>query len=572
MNMRADAAATLAMQAPEPGAIGIIEVREARALAASSQRSIVEVLEERSGLGADAFTRALAHTLGYRALTMADLNVLVPAFDVLPFPLALERGCVLFSEPGGQLLLAVGDPFDRDLNAWAQTRIAADFTTCLVHHADLTAYMSRHEETLRAMDSVLPDASKATSDGARVEDLSFKTIREDTSQIVKLVHSTLYDAFKLEASDIHLESNAGGLVIKYRVDGVLTTAGSMAGAELAEQVISRIKVMSELDISERSVPQDGRFKIGVRGREVDCRVSIMPSIFGEDAVVRILDKQSLSDHIKGLRLSYLGFNDHNIAEVRRLSSEPYGMLLVTGPTGSGKTTTLYAAISEINHGQDKIITIEDPVEYQLPGVLQIPVNEKKGLTFARGLRSILRHDPDKIMVGEIRDAETAQIAVQSALTGHLVFTTVHANNVFDVIGRFVHMGVDPYMFVSAMNGVLAQRLVRVNCTHCLEEERPDDQLIADSGLSIEQVEGFAFKGGRGCGHCRGTGFKGRRAIGEILRLNDEIRELIVARAPMRRIRDAAIKNGTRLLRDGAIELVKTGESTLQEINRVTFVG
>jgi general secretion pathway protein E len=275
--------------------------------------------------------------------------------------------------------------------------------------------------------------------------------------------------------------------------------------------------------------------------------------------------------MKGLRLDYLGFDERNMAEVRRLSREPYGMLLVTGPTGSGKTTTLYAAISEINHGQDKIITIEDPVEYQLPGVLQIPVNEKKGLTFARGLRSILRHDPDKIMVGEIRDAETAQIAVQSALTGHLVFTTVHANNVFDVIGRFAHMGVDPYMFVSALNGVLAQRLVRVNCTHCAAAERPGDQLIADSGLSAEQAQGFEFRSGRGCGHCRGTGFKGRKAIAEILYLNDEIRELIIGKQPIRLIRAAALRNGTRFLRDGALDMVVRGETTLQEINRVTQV-
>jgi len=571
MNRRADAAVGLSMQACGPEPFDMIQLREARALATGSQRGVVEVLEERSGLAAEAFTQAMAKTLGYRALTMVDLHALEAAFDLLPFPLAQERGCVLFRDADGQLLLAVGDPLDRDLHTWAQARIAAAFATCVVHHADLAAYLGRHEETLRAMDSVLPDATKAANHGAPVEDLSFKSIREDTSQIVKLVHSTLYDAFKLEASDIHLESTAGGLAIKYRVDGVLTTAGTLAGAEVAEQVISRIKVMSELDISERRVPQDGRFKIGVRGREVDCRVSVMPSIFGEDAVVRILDKQTLSDQINGLRLSFLGFDERSVAEVRRLSSEPHGMLLVTGPTGSGKTTTLYAAISEINHGKDKIITIEDPVEYQLSGVLQIPVNEKKGLTFARGLRSILRHDPDKIMVGEIRDAETAQIAVQSALTGHLVFTTVHANNVFDVIGRFVHMGVDPYMFVSALNGVLAQRLVRVNCTHCAEDERPDPQLVADSGLTGEQVADFAFKTGRGCGHCRGTGFKGRRAIGEILRLNDEIRELIVAREPMRCIRDAAIRGGTRFLREAAIDLVRTGETTLQEINRVTFV-
>jgi len=561
------------MNAVESTRVGFTgaEIREARALAASSRRRFTEVLEERSALEPEAYTQAVAKTLGYPTLTMAELRALQPAFDVLPFPVALERGCVLFRAGENRLVLAVGDAFDRDLHDWADTRIAQSFDTCLVHPADLAAYLARHEETLRAMDSLLPDAEKATGGDAPVEDLSFKTISEDTSPVVKLVHSTLYDAFKVAASDIHLESGAAGLVIKYRVDGVLTTAGSMPGTDVAEQVISRIKVMSELDIAERRVPQDGRFKIGVRGRAVDCRVSIMPSIFGEDAVVRILDKQALSDQMKGLRLNYLGFDERSVAQVRRLSAEPYGMLLVTGPTGSGKTTTLYAAISEINNGLDKIITIEDPVEYQLPGVLQIPVNEKKQLTFARGLRSILRHDPDKIMVGEIRDPETAQIAVQSALTGHLVFTTVHANNVFDVIGRFVHMGVDPYSFVSAMNGILAQRLVRLTCVHCAVEERPDDQLIADSGLAAGELDGFVFRTGHGCGHCRGTGYKGRRAIGEILLLNDEIRELIVARAPIRTIRDAAVKQGTRFLRDSAMDLVRTGETNLQEINRVTFV-
>ncbi len=571
MNMRDSTVEQFSVTLAPATTIDLTQVRAARALAAASNRRVIEVLEESCGLDAETFTRCLADLLGYDALTMTQLHALEAAFDKLPFAQALERHCTLFRDSDGQLLLAMGDPLDRDLHTWAQARIDADFVVCVVHHADLSAYLSRFEETLRAVDSALPDATKAAKGAARTEELSFKSIREDTSQIVKLVHSTLYDAFRLEASDIHVESNAAGLAIKYRVDGVLTTAVALAGAEVAEQVMSRIKVMSELDISERRVPQDGRFKIGVHGREVDCRVSVMPSIFGEDAVIRILDKQTLSDQIKGLRLDYLGFDERDVADVRRLSSEPYGMLLVTGPTGSGKTTTLYAAISEINHGQDKIITIEDPVEYQLPGVLQIPVNEKKGLTFARGLRSILRHDPDKIMVGEIRDAETAQIAVQSALTGHLVFTTVHANNVFDVIGRFVHMGVDPYMFVSALNGVVAQRLVRVNCTHCSEPEQPAPQLLLDSGLSLAQAEGFAFSHGRGCGHCRGTGFKGRRAIGEVLRLNDEIRELIVAREPIRRIREAAIRGGTRFLREAAVDLVRSGATTLQEINRVTFV-
>ena len=389
--------------------------------------------------------------------------------------------------------------------------------------------------------------------------------------MVRLVNSTLYDALKTGASDIHLETVANGLVIKYRIDGVLSQIGTMPRLDFSEQVISRIKVMSELDIAERRVPQDGRFKVSMNGRDIDFRVSIMPSIFGEDAVLRILDKQALSDQVKGLRLDFLGLYAQSMREMRKLSNEPYGMVLVTGPTGSGKTTTLYAAITEINHGHDKIITIEDPVEYQLPGVLQIPVNEKKGLTFARGLRSILRHDPDKIMVGEIRDPETAQIAVQAALTGHLVFTTVHANNVFDVIGRFMHMGVDPYSFVSALNGVLAQRLVRISCPHCSVPDTPSDELLTDAGLTRQDTANYNFRVSNGCGQCRGSGFKGRKAISEILNLNDEIRELIVAREPIRKIKDAARRNGTRFLREAALALVANGETTLLEINRVTFV-
>jgi general secretion pathway protein E len=387
--------------------------------------------------------------------------------------------------------------------------------------------------------------------------------------VVRLVHSTLFDALRAGASDIHLETGAAGLAIKYRVDGVLAAIGSVAGAGLSEQVISRIKVMAELDIAERRVPQDGRFKVAVRGREVDFRVSVMPSIFGEDAVLRVLDKQALSDQIKGLRLELLGFDAAAIVTMRGLARQPYGMVLVTGPTGSGKTTTLYAAIGEINDGLDKIVTIEDPVEYQLPGVLQIPVNEKKGLTFARGLRSILRHDPDKIMVGEIRDPETAQIAVQSALTGHLVFTTVHANSVFDVIGRFLHMGVDPYSFVSALNGIVAQRLVRVNCRHCARAQQPDPALLAASGIDAAQAARMRLSAGEGCVECRGTGYRGRKAIGELLVMNDELRELIDARAPARQVREAALRNGTRLLRDSAIDMAARGETTLQEINRVT---
>ncbi|HLU76417.1 MAG TPA: GspE/PulE family protein, partial [Burkholderiales bacterium] len=433
------------------------DIDAARKLAASRASTITAALDELSGLPADVFTGRLGVTMHYPVVSMEDLHRWTPAFDLLPFPEALRAQMLLFRNDADRLCLVLGDPFATDQIAWAEERIAQNFDWVLAHHADVAAYLARQEESLSAVEAILPAAMAVTADASGVENLSFLSITEDTSQVVRLVRSTLYDALKTEASDIHLETGPTGLGIKYRIDGVLVYIGSLPGLELAEQVISRVKVMAELDISERRVPQDGRFKVSVRGREIDFRVSIMPSIFGEDAVLRILDKQQLADEASGLTLDSIGFDPDARTIVRQLASEPYGMLLITGPTGSGKTTTLYAAISEINQGRDKIITIEDPVEYQLPGVLQIPVNEKKGLTFARGLRSILRHDPDRVMVGEIRDPETAQIAIQAALTGHLVFTTVHANNVFDVLGRFTHMGVDTYSFAAALNGVVAQR-------------------------------------------------------------------------------------------------------------------
>jgi general secretion pathway protein E len=410
------------------------------------------------------------------------------------------------------------------------------------------------------------------ADSGRVEDLSLKAIGDESSEVVRLVRSTLRDALMIGASDIHMETLPTGLAIKFRIDGILSQMKLIQDTAQAEQAIARVKVLAELDITERRVPQDGRFKALERGRAVDFRVSIMPSIYGEDAVLRVLDKQSLYEQTQQqLSLDSLGFEGDEVKRLRRLSREPYGMLLVTGPTGSGKTTTLYAAISEINTGQDKIVTIEDPVEYQLAGVLQIPVNEKKGLTFARGLRSILRHDPDKIMVGEIRDPETANIAVQSALTGHLVFTSVHANNVFDVIGRFMHMNVDLYGFVSALNAILAQRLVRVVCPHCAVPFSPDKELLVESNLDEKQVKGWKFMHGKGCRECRGSGYKGRNAIAELMILNDELRELITGRAPVRQLKEAAQRSGTRFLRDAAFDAVRQGKTTLQEINRVTFV-
>src|SRR5207237_1246066 len=436
---------------------------------------------------------------------------------------------------------------------------------------EITAYVAKFEQGLRAMDVAALGSEGEKVVDTDIENLSLASISADSSPVVKLVHSTVYDALKAGASDIHLETRPGGLEVRYRLDGVLVHVVTLGGTDLCEQVISRVKVMSELDIADRRVPQDGRFRLALKGRPIDFRVSVMPSVHGEDAVLRILDKQALTDELQGLRLDALGFQGDVVKRLRRLSELPYGMLLVTGPTGSGKTTTRYAAISEPNTGRDKIVTIEDPVEYQLPGVLQIPVNEKKGLTFARGLRSILRHDPDKIMVGEIRDPETAQIAIQSALTGHLVFTTVDANNVFDVVSRFVHMGVDSHGFVSALSAVMAQRLVRIVCEQCSEAYMPSRELLEESHVPIVTSASYKFRKGRGCGHCRGTGYHGRKAVGELMVLNDEIREAIVSRVPVRQLKELAHQAGVRLIRTAALDLVRRGQTTVEEVNRVTIM-
>jgi general secretion pathway protein E len=548
--------------------IDATDIAAARASAAG--RRVVDVLEERLALQPDEFAARLAATFRFQPMRMEDLRRLDPAFDAVPFSECSQKGCVVLRDPQHGLLVATDDPFSAEQEAWAAERLREPFAWRLVHRGDLVAYLASHEETMRALDSLREEAAVGGEAERAIEDLSLKSISDESSEVVRLVRSTLRDALKLGASDIHLESLAAGLQIKFRIDGILSPIKLIEDRAQAEQAIARVKVLAELDITERRVPQDGRFKAAERARAVDFRVSIMPSIHGEDAVLRILDKQSLYEATQQqLSLDSLGFEERDIKALRRLSREPYGMLLVTGPTGSGKTTTLYAAITEINSGQDKIVTIEDPVEYQLPGVLQIPVNEKKGLTFAKGLRSILRHDPDKIMVGEIRDPETANIAVQSALTGHLVFTTVHANNVFDVIGRAMHMNVDLYGFVSALNAIVAQRLVRLVCTHCAEPDSPSAELLQESGIA--DPRGYKFVKGKGCRECRGAGYRGRRAIAELLILTDEIRELIVSRAPVRHLKDAAARNGTRFLRDAALDAVRRGDTTLQEINRVTFV-
>lgn len=560
--------------------ISASQIKQAKLQAQLQQRRVIEVLEELTGDAQEPFLQRLSATLHYSAISMKELHGMTAAFEVIPFATAQQKECLAFyadadfadSKQHKSLILVFADPFNESLQEWAQEAVKQTCTCRLAHRSDIAAFLAKHEETMRAMDGLHDGGHGATADtDEAVANLSLKSINEDTNPIIKLINSTLYDALKVGASDIHLECSNTGLAVKYRIDGVMANIGGVQGTDNADQAISRVKVMAQLDISERRIPQDGRFKVVVQGREVDFRVSIMPSVFGEDAVLRVLDRKALSEQAQGLSLQALGFDAKTIAQFRKLASEPYGMVLVTGPTGSGKTTSLYAAISEVNTGHDKIITIEDPVEYQLPGVLQIPVNEKKGLTFARGLRSILRHDPDKIMVGEIRDAETAQIAVQAALTGHLVFTTVHANNVLDVIGRFMHMGVDPYNFVSAMNGIIAQRLIRGICPHCAEDYEPDAQLLEESGITPSMAAGMNFKFAKGCGHCRGTGYKGRKAVAELLILNDELREMIVAREPIRKLKEAAKRSGMTTIRESAIQAVGNGITTLQEINRVTFI-
>jgi general secretion pathway protein E len=549
-------------------------VLAARTMSLQSDRPVLDLLADSAGITTSEIARLLASQLGFQFFGAPEIYALKHDFEVISYAEANARRCISLRREDGRLWIVCDDPWNSLLRNWVEDMVVEPFVWVLIEPALLTDLLVIGERALKALTTLVADENVQGVQGRHqsdAEDISLIRISEDSSPILRFVNSTLYDALKSGASDIHFEMTGIGLTVKYRLDGVLVSADAPRVTDAAEQVISRLKVMAELDIAERRVPQDGRFRVSINRRDVDFRVSIMPSIHGEDAVLRILDKHGLVDDRGGLHVEALGIDGDSRVVVRKLAREPYGMLLVTGPTGSGKTTTLYAVINEINDGRDKIVTIEDPVEYQLNGVLQIPVNERKGLTFARGLRSILRHDPDKILVGEIRDSETAQIAVQAALTGHQVFTTVHANNVFDVIGRFIHMQVEPYSFVSALNGIMAQRLVRVNCPNCVTDFVPDNTLISESGLSTAGLIGFRFRKGTGCAQCRGTGFKGRKAIAEVLVLNETIRELIVARSPFRELRLAAQASGTVFLREQALSLVKNGETTLDEINRVTLV-
>ncbi len=553
---------------PESNTIECADVEKTIVSASEESRDVLEALGEQFGEDEEQLTRVLGEIFDYRTLNSHELMKLTPDFESLSLAQSREQQCVLALVSDKQTAI-ICDPFDQNIRPWMESRFPGALQWVLVSPGNMSAFIARQEQSTRAMDSAIQTTGVITDSDSDIENLSLASISQDSSPVVKLVHSTLYDALRAGASDIHMESGNGALEIRYRIDGVLAHVANASGTDIAEQVISRIKVMSELDIAERRIPQDGRFKSAYEGRAIDFRVSIMPSSYGEDAVLRVLDKQAVTDQMTELSLDSLGFASCTVESLRKLSDRPYGMLLVTGPTGSGKTTTLYGAISETNSGLGKIVTIEDPVEYQLPGVLQIPVNEKKGLTFARGLRSILRHDPDKIMVGEIRDPETAQIAIQSALTGHLVFTTVHANNVFDVLSRFLHMGVDAYSFVSALNGILAQRLLRIVCQNCGEKIEPTREMLEATGEPLELARSFNWRAGEGCGECRGTGYRGRKAVGELLVLDDELREAIIGRAPVRKLKELAQAGGVQFIRTAALNLVRDGLTTMEEVDRVT---
>jgi general secretion pathway protein E len=529
----------------------------------------ITFVAERTGESRESLLLAAARLASYPVLEGKGVWPIAPNFRLLPYIQMVEHCVMVGTDNAGRECAVLGSPCDVEASATLARLNLQFYEVYLADPLLLRIELERHEGAISAVaDAVgLDQAIEQTRDGSA--DMTLGSIKDEASPAVRLINSTIFDALRAEASDIHLESVPHGLVVKFRIDGVLNRIATVSNTALAAQAIARIKVLADLDIAEKRIPQDGRFRVAAKGRDIDIRVSVIPSIHGEDAVLRVLDKKALIDQVQRLTLDSLGFDTGTMRIMRRLASEPYGMMLVTGPTGSGKTTTLYAALTEINRGEDKVITIEDPVEYQLPGVLQIPVNEKKGLTFAVGLRSVLRHDPDKILVGEIRDAETAQIAVQAALTGHLVLTSVHANNTFDVIGRFMHMGVDPYSFVSSLSGVVAQRLLRLNCPYCIEDVAVEDSLLVESGITSRAT--YRFRAGVGCARCRGTGYKGRQAIAEVLRMNDEIRELIVARASIRQLKEVATKQNMRFLRDVALDLVREGHTTLQEVNRVTFV-
>src|SRR5579885_1305537 len=520
--------------------------------------------------------RAIAARYRCEYVDLREASIEHDLFRSIPVDLMFRYNFVPLRSHNGTLEIALSDP--RNLNVIDELTLLLNrkLRIKVATLSQIAELLKKTEQSQRVLEEVTEGFTLdvVADEGEQDETLSIDKLTaadSDIAPVIKLVDTTIFNALERRASDIHIESRDQEVAIKYRIDGVLHYAMPPIAKDWQSTIISRIKVMSELDIAEKRVPQDGRFRVRYKNRLIDFRVSIMPTIHGEDAVLRVLDKESMSEKFAKLSLDVVGFSEADLVKFRRYITEPYGMVLGTGPTGSGKTTTLYAALSEIKNDEDKIVTIEDPVEYQIKGITQIPVNEKKGLSFARGLRSILRHDPDKIMVGEIRDQETAQIAINSALTGHLVFTTVHANNVLDVLGRFLNMGVEPYNFVSALNCILSQRLVRFICDYCTRPSHYPDALLVESGLNPEEWRDVQLMEGAGCFECGGTGYRGRTAICELLDLTDRIREMILDKRPTSEIKRAAREEGMTFLRESAVDKVRKGVTTLKEINKVTFI-
>jgi type IV pilus assembly protein PilB len=536
--------------------------------------SPIEASREGAQETAEREARLVAERYRYPFLDLATAHMDSDLFRSIPVELMFRHSFVPLAERYGALEIAIADPRRLPELDEIASLLGKKLRISIATLPQISDLLNKTEQSQRVLEEV---TEEFTLDVSAVEDpeetLSIDKLTKASgiAPVIKLIDTTIFNALERRASDIHIETRNADVAIKYRIDGVLHFAMPPISKDWHERIVSRIKVMSELDIAERRIPQDGRFRVRYKGRQIDFRVSIMPTVFGEDVVLRILDKESMGEKFKKLSLDVVGFTPDDQSRFAHYIREPYGMVLVTGPTGSGKTTTLYAALSDIQSDEDKIVTIEDPVEYQLHGITQIPINEKKGLTFARGLRSILRHDPDKIMVGEIRDPETAQIAIQSALTGHLVFTTVHANNVVDVLGRFLNMGVEAYNFVSALNCILAQRLVRVICPHCRVLRRYARERLEASSLPPSEWADFEFSEGEGCIECSGTGFRGRTAIHELLDMSDRIRELILAKRPSSEIARAARNEGMRTLRQSAVERVRMRVTTLREIDKVTFI-
>ncbi len=555
------------------GLLSPAQLAECLQQAQSTNQPLRSLLLQEGLVEEEPLAQAIAEQFGLPFEPLHEFRVDPEFFSTIPVEWMHRQPFAPVSDQDGFLTIAVVDPQDlraidelelllgRDIRLVVSTKTAIE--------AGLAASEGNKQVLTRIQAELHPVLVKEDDKGEEI--LSVESISKDQSPVVKLVDTIILSALQKHASDIHIEPNENSVDVKFRIDGVLYPAMEPLAPSVHSSLISRLKIMSELDISERRIPQDGRFKLHVEKRTVDFRVSILPSVFGESVVIRVLDKSTIASGVGGLRLDVMGYNPEDLRRFRRAITRPYGMVLVTGPTGSGKTTTLYGALNEVHSPEDKIITIEDPVEYQLEGIVQIPVNEKKGLTFARGLRSILRHDPDKIMVGEIRDNETAQIAIQSALTGHLVFTTVHANNAFDVISRFVNMGIERFNFVSSLSCILAQRLVRAICPYCKVPVQADPDLCRDSGLDYERAKHYTFYEGKGCHECNGLGFKGRRAITEFLDVTESINEMILSERTSSEIRNAAFAQGMTTLRQNAVQKVIRGETTLREINRVTPV-